>query len=65
MAMAVPGAWGLFSLLQEAFHHKDLRWRCLHLPRPVHDMLADFGTLAGDIAARSTALAKILPSTPL
>ena len=41
MVMAIPGARGLFSTLQEAFRHPEEPHR-LKLRQHVHDFLADF-----------------------
>jgi hypothetical protein len=52
MAMALPGARGIFSLLQEAFRtetDKRLRLSC-----GVHDCLADFCWLLENLQARPT-----------
>ena len=42
MSIALPGAQGLFSLLQEAFRHKDLQRPRLRLTQAIHGVLQDF-----------------------
>ena len=51
MAMATPGAQGLFSLPQEAFWHKELDCPRLRLTKRAHAMLANFQRLARDVAS--------------
>lgn len=63
MAIAIPGARGLFSVLQEAFRHNDTndnRPR-LRLTNAVHDFLDDFRLLAKDVANRPTRIAELVP----
>jgi hypothetical protein len=62
MLLGIPGAQGLFSVLQEAFRHqKDNR---VHLSQSVHAFLDDFRWLAQDLTGRPTRLAEILPQDP-
>ena len=62
MLLGLPGAKGLFSVLQEALRHtSDKRVR---LSRVVHTFLDDFRWLAQDLASRPTRLAEILPQEP-
>ena len=64
MSIALPGARGLFSLLQEAFRHEDLARPQLRLTRAVHGVLQDFRWLAKDISNRPTRIAELVPSDP-
>ena len=57
MAMALPGANGLFSLLQEAFRHEEPGRNRLQLTAPLHGFLEDFRLLAADISSRPTRIA--------
>jgi hypothetical protein len=62
MLLGIPGAKGLFSVLQEAFRHQsDNRVR---LSSSVHAFLDDFRWLAQDLTSRPTRLAEILPQEP-
>jgi hypothetical protein len=62
MALALPGARGLFSLLQEAFRHKQKHR--IRLSAGVHDALDNFRWLHRDLATRPTRLYEIVPSKP-
>lgn len=64
MSIALPGARGLFSLLQEAFRHKDLQRPRLRLTQAVHGVLQDFRWLAKDLSSRPTRIAELVPSDP-
>ena len=64
MAIAIPGARGLFSLLQEALRHKEKHRPRIRLSADVHRVLEDFRWLAKDVASRPTRLAELLPSRP-
>ena len=64
MAIAIPGARGLFSLLQEALRHKEKRRPRIRLTKDVHQVLEDFRWFAKDVASRPTRLAELLPETP-
>ena len=64
MAIAIPGARGLFSLLQEAFRHREKDRPRIRLSKGVHQVLDDFRWLAADVAARPTRLAELLPGIP-
>ena len=64
MALAIPGARGLFSLLQEAFRHEETTQPRLRLTKSVHGFLDDFRVLAKDVASRPTRIAEIMPTTP-
>ena len=46
MVIALPGAKGLFSTLQEAFQHKEKCRQRLRLNKSVHGFLEDFCSLA-------------------
>ena len=61
MAMALPGANGLFSLLQEAFRHEEPGRNRLRLTAPLHGFLEDFRLLAADISSRPTRIAEVVP----
>lgn len=63
MAIAIPGAKGLFSILQEAFRHEDTRRRRLRLSSTLHGFLDDFRSLARDITSRPTRIAELVPDT--
>jgi hypothetical protein len=62
MAIALPGASGLFSLLQKAFHHK--KQSRIRLPQGVHDALADFRWLQADLTTRPPRLYELVPVEP-
>ena len=64
MAIAIPGARGLFSLLQEAFRHEEKGRNRLRLSRAVHEVLDDFRWMARDVSIRPTRIAEIVPKTP-
>ena len=64
MSIAIPGARGLFSVLQEAFRHVEKDRPRLRLTKQVHDFLADFKWLANDISSRPTRIAELIPDTP-
>ena len=64
MAVAIPGARGLFSLLQEALRHRESSRPRIRLSKAVHRVLDDFRWLAKDIGGRPTRLAELLPSDP-
>jgi hypothetical protein len=60
--LGIPGAIGLFSVLQEAFRNQtDNRIR---LSPSVHAFLDDFRWLVQDLSSRPTRLAEILPRAP-
>ena len=69
MALAIPGARGLFSTLQTAFataadpksHNGNRR---LKLDPSIHTFLADFRSLAANLPTRVTRIAKLLPQAP-
>ena len=61
MSIAVPGAKGLFSILQEAFHHEDVERKRLRLAAALHSFLADFRWPANDITQQPTRIAKPVP----
>ena len=64
MALAIPGARGLFSLLQEAFRHEESTRPRLRLTRAAHGFLNDFRWLAQDLSARPTRIAELIPTKP-
>ena len=61
MSVAMGGCTGLFSILQEAFCHKDKSRNCLRLPPTLHGFLDDFRWLAMDLASRPTHIAELIP----
>jgi len=64
MAIDLPGARGLFSLLQEAFRHPEKHRPRIRLSSGVHDVLDDFRLLAADITQRPTRIAELIPTQP-
>ena len=64
MTLAIPGARGLFSTLQEAFRHPEPTGNRLRLRRHVHDFLLDFQWMASDVGSRPTRMAELVPSPP-
>ena len=54
MSVVMRGCTGLFSILQEAFCHKDKSRNCLCLSPTLHDFLDDFRWLATDLVSRPT-----------
>jgi len=64
MALAIPGARGLFSLLQEVFRHEESTRPRLRLTRAAHGFLDDFRWLARDLSARPTRIAELIPTEP-
>jgi hypothetical protein len=63
MALAVPGARGLFCSLQEALRHKANDGARVRLGRHVHSMLVDFRWLVEGLASRPTSMLEVVPST--
>jgi hypothetical protein len=63
MTLGLPGAQGLFSTLQECFHHPVERHR-LRLTAPAHAFLSDFKVLAAAAATRPTRINELLPQDP-
>ena len=64
MALALPGARGLFSLLQEAFRHEEHSRPRLRLTTAAHEFLDDFRWLAADLASRPTRISEIIATQP-
>ena len=64
MVIAIPGARGLFSTLQEAFRHTEEKGKRIRLHKHVHAFLDDFRWLARDLASRPTRIAEVIPSAP-
>ena len=62
MTLAIPGARGLFSTLQEAFRHKEVSTARLRLSKHAHAFLDDFRWLANDIALRPTRIHEVIAS---
>jgi hypothetical protein len=62
MSPALPGARGLFSILQESLRKSD-RHR-VRITKAVWDMAADFRTIAQSLQTRPTRLQELVPSTP-
>jgi len=63
MSLAIPGARGLFSHMQDALCHKEPKGR-LTLRQGVHDALHDFRLLHDDLAHRPTRLYELVPLAP-
>ena len=61
MVIALLGAKGLFSMLQEAFRHEEKSQNRLRLNKSVHGCLEDFWCLAQNIASRPTQIAELIP----
>ena len=61
MSLALPGTRGLFSLLQEAFRHRDGAHR-LKLSQHAHDFLDDFRWLIQDLGNRPTQFTELVPT---
>jgi hypothetical protein len=61
MAIALPGARGLFSLLQEALRHQ--ADRRIRLNAGIHDCLEDFRWLLTDLGGRPTRFFEIVPQS--
>ena len=64
MTLAIPGARGLFSTLQEAFRHPEPTGNRLWLHKHVHDFLLDFQWMAADVSSRPTRLTELVPTPP-
>ena len=62
MTLALPGARGLFSQMQEALRH--VKGKRVALSKGVHEALADFRWLASDLAQRPTRLYELVPLRP-
>jgi hypothetical protein len=62
MALAIPGARGLFCSLQEALHHKLNDGKRVRLGRHVHAFLKDFRWLADELVTRPTSMLEVAPS---
>eukprot|EP00536_Pseudo-nitzschia_multiseries_P019377 jgi/Psemu1/60416/gm1.60416_g len=56
MALPIPGSIGLFSILQEAFQHKEPGRTQIQLTKRAHNFLQDFKCLANDLSNRPTAM---------
>ena len=63
MALAIPGARGLFSELQFALKSRPAEHR-INLSKGVHDALNDFRLLVDDLARRPTRLYELVPLSP-
>lgn len=63
MALALPGARGLFSVLQDALSRAD-RHR-VRLTQRVWDVVADFTAIADSLRLRPTRLPELVPTAPL
>jgi len=63
MSLGVPGSRGLFSMLQDGLRYTD-RDR-IRLTAGMHEQLADFEYLAGELGTRPTAIAEIVPDDPV
>ena len=63
MVLAVPGLRGLFSLLQEAFQHK--QQKRIRLSRSLHHFLDDMRWLLANLAHRPTRFRELVPTAPV
>jgi len=61
MALAIPGAQGLFSTLQHAFTQPERQGCRLRLTSAVHDFIQDFRWLTNELASRPTNVAETVP----
>eukprot|EP00536_Pseudo-nitzschia_multiseries_P017358 jgi/Psemu1/50546/gm1.50546_g len=61
MALAIPGSIGLFSILQEAFQHKEPNRQQIRLTKRVQSFLRDFQWKATDLSKRPTAIVELVP----
>ncbi|KAL7558276.1 hypothetical protein ACA910_002512 [Epithemia clementina (nom. ined.)] len=64
MALGIPGTCGLFSHLQWALVN-NRHCNTVRLNHNARDALANFATLATDIASRPTRIAEVIPTAPL
>ena len=62
MALALPGARGLFSQMQEALCH--VKGKSVTLSPGVHDALDNFKWLAEDVDKRPTRMYELVPLRP-
>ena len=62
MALALPGARGMFSQMQEALCH--VKGKRVTLSTGVHKALSDFKWLAEDVANRPTRMYELVPLLP-
>lgn len=62
MEIALPGARGLFPLLQEAFRHPEKRQPRICYSKNIHDILDDFRTLVADVVDCPTRIAELIPT---
>jgi hypothetical protein len=63
MALAVPGARGVFCSLQDTLRHKTNEGMCVRLGRHVHAFLKKIRWLTEDLAARPTSMIEVVPSS--
>ena len=63
MALAIPGARGLFSHMQHALTNVQNKHR-VSLTAKTHSAIADFAALAKDVATRPTRIAELIPLHP-
>ena len=61
MSIALPGCAGLFSVLQEAFHHEEKDRPRRRLSKTLHGFLDNFQWLAKDLTSRPTRIAELIP----
>ena len=62
MALALPGARGFFSQIQEALCH--VKGKKVTLPTGVHEALEDFKWLAKDVTNQPTQMYELVPLRP-
>ena len=65
MSVAIRGCTGLFSILQEAFCHKDKSQVRLCLSPTHHGFLDDFRWLATELVSRPTRITELIPDREL
>ena len=62
MSVALPGAGGLFSEMQDALRHSDKH--SVRLNRLIFSALADFRSIADNLSTRPTRLMELVPLAP-
>jgi len=65
MALAIPGARGLFSLLQEAFKNPNNTNHRIRLTPAIHQTLQDFQLFHDDLNSQPTRLYELVPQPPI
>ena len=62
MALALPGAIGMFSQMKETLCH--VKVKMVTLSKGIHEALADFHWLIEDVYKRRTRIYKLVPLRP-